>query len=1105
MLKSLENIEQFEETFKNQINEQIIIDYRVSLKTDMRLEIFILVANNKKDYDKTWLQSNKISVKIITESEKNYDPMYGYIFSDKYLGENAKIDLGLTWRFDSLLNINTEKEENHPKNPCNVVTFYSYKGGMGRTTTLCAYAIYLASEGKKVVILDCDFEAPGFLSFFDIEDKQRNKGGLVEYMMDKDFLGKENLNLKENYLIEVEKTHYQSESGKIYVLPAGNLSYEEVAYTPNEQQQKEHLDRHLYHYIHGLARLNVANTVDMVAKFRDLFADLKTGLELSEDDYILIDSRTGFNEIFGITAFNLANVIVSFFGSSEQTRAGLYFLLDKYQDIRPQPKLMLVNSIVPNDEETAKDFLDSFKTLTQEYKDKKESEWDILGNIPIVSLRENKVLKQAGVKFFDKEGKEIKAQENELLKLVKTGKFTDYDKKEKIFEGFKDIFDRISNFFVKEAEVLDIDKLSVKELRDVVLKHLAQLLQQNDDGSVKIFAEDGEIEPQTFFYRECMKSLFLKEKFIIKGFKGSGKTYLYKALTKEETQKIILRKSNIQELETYKFVDVIETKGNNENTKNMPFDNESISDIKNFNDFWQVYMWSSIMLDNSIQNVVEEFRINYPNEQLETHTQELKNTEGIKGRKIIFLEYIKNDTNAFLIEKDLNNLNNFLKNKGIKLFVLFDQLDKIAKTNDWSKLITPLVEFWRDNYNKKMYSNIYPKIFIRTDIVSYIATNNVESIKNTNIISIEWENKEVYLYFFNLLFSSEESAKAFLSIMRKYGEYEETIITSLEKIIFEKKIDLFDKKQIDILLNTFFGKEIKTYRGVNLGTPFDFFFLNFSNANQENISLRPFINIMSGTIQKGLRNELPTSIDIEGIEDKESPYEYYPQYKNNPPIVPVLHYVYVTDPGERVKATQEHFNDLTKETGNNWLQNIIECIQNLKKAKSEVLQGLRKVVLTEEEMEMLLDEVLKNIGNDSKDKPNTKILSNLLEINGIAYHDKKNKIYRFAQMYKYWLGLKSKKNYGNEKLNSNVSVNKKNRLSISEKEIGQKKSGKIKKVSNKGYGFIFFNEEFNELYFHSASLTNISFNDLTEGDEVEFIIGKDKNGKFEAKQIKKIS
>ncbi|MHA6760809.1 FxSxx-COOH system tetratricopeptide repeat protein [Streptacidiphilus sp. PAMC 29251] len=47
-----------------------------------------------------------------------------------------------------------------------VVTFYSYKGGTGRTMTLANTAWILAANGKRVLAVDWDLEAPGLSRFF---------------------------------------------------------------------------------------------------------------------------------------------------------------------------------------------------------------------------------------------------------------------------------------------------------------------------------------------------------------------------------------------------------------------------------------------------------------------------------------------------------------------------------------------------------------------------------------------------------------------------------------------------------------------------------------------------------------------------------------------------------------------------------------------------------------------------------------------------------------------------------------------------------------------------------------------------------------------------
>jgi len=47
------------------------------------------------------------------------------------------------------------------KDPGRIITFYSYKGGTGRSMALANVAWLLAAAGRRVLIVDWDLEAPG--------------------------------------------------------------------------------------------------------------------------------------------------------------------------------------------------------------------------------------------------------------------------------------------------------------------------------------------------------------------------------------------------------------------------------------------------------------------------------------------------------------------------------------------------------------------------------------------------------------------------------------------------------------------------------------------------------------------------------------------------------------------------------------------------------------------------------------------------------------------------------------------------------------------------------------------------------------------------------
>lgn len=46
--------------------------------------------------------------------------------------------------------------------------------------------------------------------------------------------------------------------------------------------------------------------------------------------------------------------------------------------------------------------------------------------------------------------------------------------------------------------------------------------------------------------------------------------------------------------------------------------------------------------------------------------------------------------------------------------------------------------------------------------------------------------------------------------------------------------------------------------------------------------------------------------------------------------------------------------------------------------------------------------------------------------------------------------------------------------------------GTIKKKTDKGFGFITPEDESKDIFFHLSKLQNVTFDDLNEGDEVEF-------------------
>jgi tetratricopeptide (TPR) repeat protein len=71
--------------------------------------------------------------------------------------------------------------------PGKIITFYSYKGGTGRSMTLANVAWILASNGKRVLVVDWDLEAPGLHRYFSpflVDKNLTSSEGVIDFVID---------------------------------------------------------------------------------------------------------------------------------------------------------------------------------------------------------------------------------------------------------------------------------------------------------------------------------------------------------------------------------------------------------------------------------------------------------------------------------------------------------------------------------------------------------------------------------------------------------------------------------------------------------------------------------------------------------------------------------------------------------------------------------------------------------------------------------------------------------------------------------------------------------------------------------------------------------
>lgn len=187
-----------------------------------------------------------------------------------------------------------------------VVTFYSFKGGVGRTLALLNVANELADSGQRVLVVDFDLEAPAIRA--DRWDGDAQDGdvarvgrlsahpGVVEYV------GQYLQTMRVPNVLEfmVDATTPADCQGRISVMPAGEL---------NDSYGQ---------------RLNAIDW-NQLYQLRDgyvMFEDTRAQWAAAGFDYVLLDSRTGFTDVGGICTRHLPDAVVSLFRPDDQSLNG---------------------------------------------------------------------------------------------------------------------------------------------------------------------------------------------------------------------------------------------------------------------------------------------------------------------------------------------------------------------------------------------------------------------------------------------------------------------------------------------------------------------------------------------------------------------------------------------------------------------------------------------------------------------------------------------------------------------------------------------------------------------------------------------------------------
>nr|WP_225877282.1 hypothetical protein [Streptomyces resistomycificus] len=203
-----------------------------------------------------------------------------------------------------------------------IVTFYSYKGGTGRTMALANTAWITASQGRRVLVVDWDLEAPGldrFLSPFLEPNALRDRPGVLDLIND--------------YMLKVESLHpapadeawitEQADIGKAVSPLRWNFSGGgRLDYVSAGRQDRN------YSSIFSQFNWNRFYEEQYGGQFLDaLCAQFRRGY-----DYVLVDSRTGLSDISDICTIHFPDVLVNCFTHNDQSIEGAAAVARRVED-----------------------------------------------------------------------------------------------------------------------------------------------------------------------------------------------------------------------------------------------------------------------------------------------------------------------------------------------------------------------------------------------------------------------------------------------------------------------------------------------------------------------------------------------------------------------------------------------------------------------------------------------------------------------------------------------------------------------------------------------------------------------------------------------------